>query len=127
MYKKIIIILILIFVLYLFLIRKDENFTNQAYPIKRKRFVWYYAPWCGYCKQFKPTWDILCRNKWKYPGYIFSSYNCDQYPGLCQKKGISSFPTLRIEKINDKNELITEVEFIENRNLGNIDNFLKRN
>ena len=88
----------------------------------------YYAPWCGHCKNFEPTWEkikkILEHNKVKQDlnklfntTIILEKYD-DNHP-ITKDAGINGYPTIVIitEKNNKKNK---EKTFNDERTLENL-------
>uniref|UniRef100_A0A0N4ZFY1 DnaJ homolog subfamily C member 10 n=1 Tax=Parastrongyloides trichosuri TaxID=131310 RepID=A0A0N4ZFY1_PARTI len=60
-------------------------------------FVDFFAPWCGPCQQLAPEFRKLARNMLKtYQEITFGTINCDEQKNLCQKYGVSSYPTLKL-------------------------------
>lgn len=80
------IIIVIIYFIYSWL--SSDAFENS------KVLILYHAPWCGYCKKFMPTWHVV---KKKYSNQLkFIEINCDDNKSLCEKHGISSYPTIRL-------------------------------
>uniref|UniRef100_A0A0K0FXH9 DnaJ homolog subfamily C member 10 n=1 Tax=Strongyloides venezuelensis TaxID=75913 RepID=A0A0K0FXH9_STRVS len=60
-------------------------------------FVDFFAPWCGPCQQLAPEFRGLARSMTKtYENIIFGTVDCDAQKSLCQKFGISSYPSLKL-------------------------------
>lgn len=77
--------------------RLTEDFESSKNKIK---ICLYFAEWCGHCKNFKPTWNLL-KNKYKKNKNIeFIDYDCtNSNVGDPKDKGIvEGFPTIIIEK-----------------------------
>ncbi|CAD6184800.1 unnamed protein product [Caenorhabditis auriculariae] len=54
----------------------------------------FYAPWCGHCVQFAPTYEKLAK---KFNGRLkFAKVDCDQWPGVCQGAQVQAYPTIRL-------------------------------
>lgn len=67
----------------------NDNFENVTRA--GSSFVLYYAPWCGHCKNFKPTWKqfaSLAKDK-----LTVGLVNCDEWSGICRSYGIKGYPT----------------------------------
>ena len=53
----------------------------------------FYAPWCGHCQVFAPTFESLAS---KYEGQVrFGKVNCQEHQYLCQLAGIRAYPTIK--------------------------------
>jgi thiol-disulfide isomerase/thioredoxin len=62
----------------------------------------FYAPWCGYCQVFSPTFETLAS---KFDGKIrFGKVNCQEHQYLCQITGINAYPTIRFYPLTSPNE-----------------------
>ncbi|CAL6023161.1 Protein_disulfide isomerase PDI2 [Hexamita inflata] len=89
-----------------------DNF--EEYP---KKFVKFFAPWCGHCKELKPIWDELTQQYWDIP---LGEVNCDEEPKLC-KPYATSYPTLVLFDGNNsivydgKRELDKMLDFLEKK------------
>ena len=70
----------------------DEVVVNSDIPV----FVDYWAPWCGPCKIFGPTFEKVAQN---YPlKALFTKVNTEEEPSLGSRMGIRNIPTLIVFK-----------------------------
>ncbi|MBI2313698.1 MAG: thioredoxin [Betaproteobacteria bacterium] len=53
----------------------------------------FWAPWCGPCRSFAPTYEAASD---KYPGVVFGKVNTEEEPDLAGHFGIRSIPTLMV-------------------------------
>jgi len=53
----------------------------------------FWAPWCGPCKSFAPTYESISE---KHPGVVFAKVNTEEEQELAGAFGIRSIPTLMI-------------------------------
>jgi len=59
-------------------------------------FLMFYAPWCGHCKKFKPTFGKVAA---KFEGKInFGLVDCTKQKALCERFDIRGFPTLKFHR-----------------------------
>jgi thiol-disulfide isomerase/thioredoxin len=71
---------------------KFEFFSGNS------KLLFFYADWCGHCKNFKPKWEELEANHTDL-GIGFEKINCsDDMPELGKKYGVEGFPTLILVK-----------------------------
>ena len=103
----------------------DQALTNQAPPILREKqkddiFVLYYTEWCGASQQFKPIWERFLKET--KTGIKTATIECDQKEGICRKAGIRAYPTVILHKVDG-----TNVEFLEQRTVQNLENFVNQN
>ena len=63
----------------------------------------FWAPWCGHCQKFLPTFDVAAD---MHPNGLFAKVNIDQNPALVKHFDIKSLPTIVIVK--DK-KVVTKV------------------
>ncbi len=69
---------------------KEQDF--DAIIAQGVTLVDFWADWCGPCKMLAPTIDALAE---KYAGQVkVAKVNVDQEPGLAQRFGIMSIPTV---------------------------------
>ncbi len=70
----------------------DEVVVNSDIPV----FVDYWAPWCGPCKMFGPTFEKVAQS---FPlKALFTKINTEDEPSLGSQVGIRSIPTLIVFK-----------------------------
>ena len=53
----------------------------------------FWAPWCGPCRAFAPTFEATSE---KYPGVVFGKVNTEDEPELAGHFDIRSIPTLMV-------------------------------
>jgi thioredoxin 1 len=53
----------------------------------------FWAPWCGPCRAFAPTFEAASE---KYPGIVFAKANTEDEPELAGHFDIRSIPTLMV-------------------------------
>ncbi len=53
----------------------------------------FWAPWCGPCRAFAPTFEATSE---KYPGIVFAKVNTEDEPDLAGHFEIRSIPTLMV-------------------------------
>lgn len=71
------------------------NFEKVVKDTNTHRFVEFYAPWCGHCKQLAPTWEKLATTFKPEEAVVVAKLNADKYRDLASEYGISGFPTLK--------------------------------
>lgn len=93
-----IIIGIVILIICLTRTKNHEMFTENDDDGDGPSMVMFYAPWCGYCKKIKPTWEEL-----ESAGVLNSkevkvkikSIDCDENKELAKKHNVDGFPTIK--------------------------------
>ena len=58
----------------------------------------FWAPWCGPCKSFAPTYEAAAE---KHPQVVFAKVNVDEEPELTAKYQIRAIPTLKVFHAGD--------------------------
>jgi len=53
----------------------------------------FWAPWCGPCRQFAPTFEKASE---KHEGVIFAKVNTEEEPEIAQEFAIRAIPTLMV-------------------------------
>lgn len=70
------------------------EFYEEVLASSEPFLVDFYAPWCGHCVQFAPTFERLAK---QYEGRLrFAKVDCDRSPGVCQNAQVRAYPTLRL-------------------------------
>ena len=69
-----------------------ENF-EQVVTGNPTVIVDYWAPWCGPCRAFAPTFERVAE---KNPGVVFAKVNTEEQPEIAAHFQIRSIPTLMI-------------------------------
>jgi len=74
----------------------EKSFDNVVVESKLPVLVDFWAPWCSPCQAIAPILDELVD---EYKGKLnFAKLNVDEAPGIPQRYGIHSIPTLLIFK-----------------------------
>jgi len=78
--------------------------------------IYFYAPWCGYCKKFFPLWNEL---KQENTDVNMVEINSDEQEAMCKKYNVTRYPTLI--KVSGKNKKV----FNEERTKENLIKFIQ--
>jgi len=66
----------------------EQTVTGNAFVI-----VDYWAPWCGPCRSFAPTYEKVSE---EFPDVVFAKVNTEDEQEIAAQFGIRSIPTLMI-------------------------------
>ena len=70
----------------------NENF-NETIENSDIVIIDFWAPWCGPCKSFAPTFEATSES---HPDVVFAKVNTEDETELAQSCGIRSIPTLML-------------------------------
>ena len=73
-----------------------ENF-NETIEKNDMVIVDFWAPWCGPCRMFAPTFEAVSEN---YPNVVFAKLNTEVQQELAASFNIRSIPTLMVFREN---------------------------
>lgn len=69
----------------------NENFTKETST--GLKLVDFYTTWCSYCKNQNPILEKLSEN-----GIWIGKLDCDKFPDIAKKYGITGFPSFILFK-----------------------------
>ncbi|KAF8075957.1 protein disulfide isomerase [Lyophyllum atratum] len=85
-------------------------------------FIEYFSPYCGHCRQFAPTWQQLVEeSEQSTPSVKLAQVNCAVYGDLCNEKGVTGYPTMRMYNAGKDLE-----KYTGDRSLPDLHAFIKR-
>ena len=69
-----------------------ENFEKKVIKSDKLWLILFYAPWCGHCKAFHPTFEKAAKASKGL--FKVGAVNCDEERDLASKYKINGFPTV---------------------------------
>lgn len=84
----------------------------------RIKVILFKAEWCGHCVNFKPTWEVIIKNKDLIKKFKFITYDADKEKHMFETYKVDAFPTI---KIQDGDQVR---EYDGDRSEGELTNFL---
>ena len=85
----------------------EEGFDKALYSDKLM-MVDFWATWCGPCKMLAPVIDIIAKD-YEAKDCVIGKVDVDQEPGLAQRYGVMSIPTVLFFKGGEEIERIVGV------------------
>ncbi len=79
--------------------RDKGNDPNEILSSDKPAIIFFYAPWCGHCKNAKPEFEKLMQMA-KGKAHMI---DCDEHKEVAQKYGVQGFPTIRYYPNGPKN------------------------
>ncbi|KAJ1687661.1 hypothetical protein LUZ63_019051 [Rhynchospora breviuscula] len=71
-----------------------ENFDDVIFDITKHVFVQFYAPWCGHCHNFAPTYEKVASIFKLDEDVVIARVNGDEYPEVSEKYADNGYPSL---------------------------------
>ncbi|KAF9815482.1 hypothetical protein IEO21_04579 [Rhodonia placenta] len=83
-----------------------SNFDDVVVNSDNNVLVAFTAPWCGHCKNLKPTWAEIAKDFASESQCIVANVDADAAPNkpLAEKYGVQSYPTLKFFSKGHKDE-----------------------
>ncbi|BFZ59479.1 hypothetical protein YB2330_000489 [Saitoella coloradoensis] len=73
----------------------DANFDSIVLDPSNDVLVEFYAPWCGYCKQLAPVWEIVARDFSSDEHVVVAKLDATEHPAAAERYGVKGYPTLK--------------------------------
>ena len=78
------------------LVLTDENFEEEVLKSEKTVLVDVFATWCGPCKMMSPVIDSIAEEMGE--NVKVGKVDSDENPGIAEKYGIMSIPTIMVIK-----------------------------
>jgi len=98
---------------------REVNDDNKIMSSDKPAMIFFYAPWCGHCKNAKPEFEKLM-NMAKGKAFMI---DCDADKEIAQKYDVQGFPTIRYYPNGPKNG--NPREYSGNRNAEDMFRFMQ--
>lgn len=83
----------------------DANFKSKVIDSDEMWLVEFYAPWCGHCQAFKPSYEKAAKTL---KGVVkVGAMNMDVEKATGSKYGVTGFPTVKFFGLDKKKEPLT--------------------
>ncbi|HPB82668.1 MAG TPA: thioredoxin [Spirochaetota bacterium] len=86
----------------------EQNFQSEVLDAKEAVLVDFWAPWCGPCRMQTPILEKLLQSDGIKAKIV--KVNTDECPGIAQKYGIQSIPTLILFRDGQEAERMVGVQ-----------------
>ena len=83
------------------------NLTSNVKNWRKDMAVMFYAPWCQYCKQLKPSWDQIAKISEPNENLQVGIFDCDSDTSnteVCQALGVDRYPSIYFVGYGDFNQ-----------------------
>ncbi|KAG2496699.1 hypothetical protein HYH03_005115 [Edaphochlamys debaryana] len=71
----------------------DDNFKSEVIKSNDLWLVEFYAPWCGHCKNLKPSWiEAASELQGKFK---LGAVDCTVHQSVCSEHGVQGYPTIK--------------------------------
>lgn len=71
------------------------SFNSIAMDPTKDVLVEFYAPWCGHCKQLKPTYEEVAKAYAGEPNVVVAAVDATKHSSLAQKYEVTGYPTIK--------------------------------
>eukprot|EP00003_Mantamonas_plastica_P000209 TRINITY_DN101_c0_g1_i2.p1 TRINITY_DN101_c0_g1~~TRINITY_DN101_c0_g1_i2.p1 ORF type:complete len:375 (+),score=141.23 TRINITY_DN101_c0_g1_i2:40-1164(+) len=79
-----------------------DTFDDVVMDASKDVLVEFYAPWCGHCKALAPKYEKVAKAYAGEPNVEVCNIDCDAHGDVCQKFGVSGYPTIKFFPKNNK-------------------------
>ncbi|CAF3646792.1 unnamed protein product [Adineta steineri] len=94
----------------------DENFKTILKK-KKAALVFFYAPWCGHCKNAKPLFTKAAAALKDNPKVAFCAVDCTKSQAMCKEHEVQGYPTIKYfsfgKFVSSYEDARTEEAFVE--------------
>ena len=83
------------------------NLTTNIRAWRKDMAVMFYAPWCKYCKQLRPSWDQIAKISEANTNLQVGVFDCDSDTSsteVCQALGVDRYPSIYFVGYGDFNQ-----------------------
>jgi len=101
----------------------SDTFKDVVSDQKKSVLVAFTAPWCGHCKNLKPTLSKVAKNFEDETNCVVADFNADAHQNkpIASKYGVSSYPTIKFFPMGEDK---TPIEYTTGRSEADFTDFL---